>query len=1128
MPAPRVQPKARPKAPVAPKKKNIKPTRQPRTGKGKVAKPEAPPKVAGKAAADPRFKKVMAKIDQGAAKVKSHAPPEQKASEAQAAAQSPANEQLAGAQANQVDQMKDTKTGKPEPNNFLTLLRAEIEKIMPQNLDESDKFMDGGEKDQMKSAVSGNVGEQRDAAAGPLKATAQQPPDPSTVPARQAEPMPGEPPVPPPAVNTAEAMPAPKPATEVSKPGEDAKKAADKQMKDAELTPEQLQKANDPRFSAVVAKKNTVVMTAATGPAKYQASERKVLGAAAAGATAAGKVGLAAFAAVRKGTNAAVLTRQQAAKLKDEARRKEVVANIEKLFGKTKAAVEAKLNSLDTEVTSLFDRGADAAINNMKTYSRKEIEKYKDERYSGIRGAARWLADRFRPVPPGIKAILQKARTVFMQEMDVLIVRIAKLVDTRLAEAKAEIDRGQAAIKTYVNKLPADLREVGKQAQSEVAGRFDELRQGVDAKKQQLASKLAERYKKASEDADAALKKIEEENKSALGGLIEAIGEVLKVLTEFKNKLMSLLRKAQSAIKLIIADPIGFLKNLLAAIKGGFMRFIDNIWTHLKTAFMKWLFGALADAGIELPKDLTLPSLLKLVLAVLGITYERMRAKAVKLIGERNVAMIEKLVEYVKALITGGPAALWEKVKEDLGNLKDMVIGAIQEWLITTLIKKAITKLVTMFNPAGAIIQAIMTIYDVIIFIVEKAKQIMVFVEAVVNSVHAIATGAIGGAISWIEKSLANILPLLIGFLAQWIGLGGISAKIKEFILKVQTKVDKAIDKVIGKIVDTVKKLFGRGAAATGANASDDSRSRNVKEQVKTALRGKTINNPKEAETLISGVFSRLQPKGLKGIKLVADPKNKGQIGVKVSASVSEIIANMPMKKYEDLIKIYSFVSKFRAEAGKTRLYVFYDVDSKLYSDSIDDDPAIVSGVEGHAETIFIRQHISRLKAKIAADRAANKIKTPPGQPVKVELNLNRLPCGGCSERLANLSSANPDLQFVLKASSVWKIGGLHPATSAEDVKKMLDAGIKVEALDVWEAFAKRLREYGAAVAAKKIRITSGRRADTLISIMNLEGPQLKLAAAEVERLVAEAAKLSAQSGKAEEEVAKVPAKGTV
>ena len=68
--------------------------------------------------------------------------------------------------------------------------------------------------------------------------------------------------------------------------------------------------------------------------------------------------------------------------------------------------------------------------------------------------------------------------------------------------------------------------------------------------------------------------------------------------------------------------------------------------------------------------------------------------------------------------------------------------------------------------------------------------------------------GQIASAANSIEKSLANMIPLLIGFLAQLLGLGGISKKIKETIEKIQSAVDKAIDKAIAKIVAVVKKLI--------------------------------------------------------------------------------------------------------------------------------------------------------------------------------------------------------------------------------------------------------------------------------------------------------------------------------
>jgi hypothetical protein len=341
--------------------------------------------------------------------------------------------------------------------------------------------------------------------------------------------------------------------------------------------------------------------------------------------------------------------------------------------------------------------------------------------------------------------------------------------------------------------------------------RFDELRQGVDDRRNALAQKLAERYKAAADRADEALKKMEEEHAGVFAGFIAAIGEVIKILTEFKDKLLAVIRQGIAVVKLILKDPIGFLSNLIGAIKAGLSQFVGNIWTHLKKGFMAWLFGALASAGIEIPADLSLPSIFKLVMSVLGLTYERLRAKAVKLIGERNVRILEKLFEYVRTLVTQGPAALWEQVKGDLGNLKAMVIDAIQDWIITKVVQAAITKLVSMFNPAGAIVQAIIAIYNTVMFVIERASQIMAFVEAVLNSVAAIARGAIGAAANWIEQSLARTIPLVIGFLARLVGLGNVSSKIREFIMKVQGAVDRAIDKVLARIVALVKRLFGAG-----------------------------------------------------------------------------------------------------------------------------------------------------------------------------------------------------------------------------------------------------------------------------------------------------------------------------
>jgi hypothetical protein len=149
-----------------------------------------------------------------------------------------------------------------------------------------------------------------------------------------------------------------------------------------------------------------------------------------------------------------------------------------------------------------------------------------------------------------------------------------------------------------------------------------------------------------------------------------------------------------------------------------------------------------------------------------------------------------------------------------------MVLDAMIDWVITKVITSAITKVATMFNPAGAIIQAIIMVYNVGTWLAANLGKILDFIESVLNSVDRIASGDIGGAASFIEQALARMIPILIGFLASMIGLGGLGDKIKSFINKVQTAVGKAVDFVIDKVFNFAKKLIGKLIGKDGKKKS--------------------------------------------------------------------------------------------------------------------------------------------------------------------------------------------------------------------------------------------------------------------------------------------------------------------
>ena len=172
----------------------------------------------------------------------------------------------------------------------------------------------------------------------------------------------------------------------------------------------------------------------------------------------------------------------------------------------------------------------------------------------------------------------------------------------------------------------------------------------------------------------------------------------------------------------------------------------------------------------------------------------------------------DKLVgafEIIKILITEGVGGLWKWVLEKAGDIKEMVMSQIKEMVVTQIVKAGITWLISMLNPAGAFIKACKMIYDVVMFFVERAAQIKEFVDAVLDSVESIAAGGVGAVAAKIEDTLGKLVPILIGFLASLLGLGGISDKIKKILEMVQKPVMKVVDWVIGKAVGIGKRLIG-------------------------------------------------------------------------------------------------------------------------------------------------------------------------------------------------------------------------------------------------------------------------------------------------------------------------------
>jgi hypothetical protein len=292
----------------------------------------------------------------------------------------------------------------------------------------------------------------------------------------------------------------------------------------------------------------------------------------------------------------------------------------------------------------------------------------------------------------------------------------------------------------------------------------------------------------------------------------DAVWKLLEIIFDVVSPAAwSYIKKTGAALKSILKNPLPFVHNLVHAGKLAFQNFADHIGTHLKTGLIDWLTGAIT--GVYIPKAFSLIEMGKFALSVLGITWAQIRGKIVKALGptgEKIMAGLEKTFDVVVTLVTGGPAAAWEVIKENLTNLKDMVVDGVIGFVTDTIVKKAIPKIVSMFIPGAGFISAILSIYDTVMVFVQKLSKIIAAVTAFIDSIVSIAAGMVESAAQKVESTLASLLSLAISFLAGFLGLGNIAAKIKEVIEKVRAMVDKALDKAIGWIVGKAKSLFAK------------------------------------------------------------------------------------------------------------------------------------------------------------------------------------------------------------------------------------------------------------------------------------------------------------------------------
>lgn len=853
---------------------------------------------------DPAFQRVVSRARKVARRQAHNNTAKRKAAEAQAAALGPPNEVEAMAGGNQVGKMAEQEPAAFDKESFKAALLERINAIAPGTLDEADNFKDRGAAGELKAAVVGQVEAGKEGAQGPVKQTAEEPPDTSAV---EPKPVVPQPPTeagpPPPDIGAAAAAPKPRSEAEVSL--EAGPRSLEDKMAEARVNDDTLVNSNEPDFVAAVDAKNEAKQHAETAPEAYRQDEAAIVQQAESEAAGTAQGQTQAMHETRAQQFSQVQGEQDSTRSADEAKRAEITSNIQSIFEETRTKVQERLSALDGEVNTEFDAGAEAARQGFEAEVEREKEAWKDRRYSGLRGKARWIRDVFLPLPDEVNQIYQAARQHYIDAMSGVIDRVAGLVETGLNEAMGLIAAGRDAVLTYVGTLDEDLRQIGEEAAAGIQEQFDSLAQEVNSHEEALVDTLAQKYVDNLNAIDARIEAMKQDDRGLVGRAMDAIQGVINTILELKDMLLGILARAAGVIEAIISDPIGFLGNLVTGIKMGLSAFLGNIVEHLKNGLMGWLFGAAAAAGIQIPESFDLKGLLGLGAQILGLTYQNIRARAVKIVGEPMVSAMETAVEIFRILMTEGLGGVWTYIKDMLANLVETVLGGIRDWVIQRVVMAGITWLLSMLNPASAFVRACKMIIDVVMFFIERGSQIMALVNGILDSIAAIASGSLGAMAAAVEGALARAIPVAISFLASLLGLGGVSSVIRSNIEKIQAPVNRAIDWLIGKAVSLargVAGLFGgrkketREAEEPPARPEGELTDAQAAAEAALAQRLGPDTSEAEANTVLPQVRGELAPLGLKNLLLLPGEAD-GEYEVYAESSPRKRVARLIRKR---------------------------------------------------------------------------------------------------------------------------------------------------------------------------------------------------------------------------------------
>ncbi|MGV8986156.1 MAG: eCIS core domain-containing protein [Cypionkella sp.] len=496
-----------------------------------------------------------------------------------------------------------------------------------------------------------------------------------------------------------------------------------------------------------------------------------------------------------------------------------------------KTEIDTQVSNTETQVSQSFDKAeTDAQTEVDKGHTDADAEREASEKEAENASwwdrAVDWVADQFKKLAAAINSIFDAVRSAVKGIINAVKDAALKLIDLAASAIKSAIKVFGEILKAAVNALLSEyFPEIAKALNDAIDSAVvaaskavdviaDGLKAGISMLLDALAAGLDAILAAYQAAVNAALTLVQ----AALTGDWAAIARL--ILTPILNLLgidpeafFQMLARAAEALDIIIDDPIGFLSNLIDTVKGGIGLFADNFPRHLLVGILMWLTGPLG-AGIIMPQQFDLWGLLDIARQVFGLTLDMVRKVATRVLGPSAVAVIDFVMKYVTALITGGWRGLWDQLMADLGTIRDIVLDQIKSFLVEKVVMAAITWLASLFSPVGALVKLVLTIWNFIQFLRTQLARILQVVQTVINTIWEIATGALEGPMRGVETVLGQLIPVVLDLLARLLGVTGVPEKVQSILQVVRTRIETGLENLMRKVAATA------GVATTPADGA--------------------------------------------------------------------------------------------------------------------------------------------------------------------------------------------------------------------------------------------------------------------------------------------------------------------